>query len=199
MKNKKFSEFPNNSENPFVEKAIEQIDKNVVRKYKSSTGTSRSAVLLAVDPNNGDVKGHSAFIRQVEVDEQEFIKFYLREFSAFCGLSEKAMKIFNFILKQLKPNSDVFLFIMSDCIKAAGYKTKTSIYQGLTELIQAEVIAKGKTDVLYFINPMMVFNGSRVTFARTYVKKTEKREALERKKKELDNGQLSLNLFDPDT
>lgn len=195
----KFSDFPSNNENPFMNKAIEQIGQSVVRKYRSSTGTSKNAILHAVDTNTGEIKGHTAFIRQIEVDEQEFIKFYLREFKSFCGLSEKAMKIFNYILKQLKPNTDEFLFIMSDCINDTGYKTKPSIYQGLTELIQAEVIAKGKTDVLYYINPMMIFNGNRATFAKTYVKKNKEREASAKEKKELSNkDQLSLNLFNDD-
>ncbi|WP_085537220.1 replication/maintenance protein RepL [Massilibacteroides vaginae] len=197
MKNIKFSDFPSNSENPFMNKAIEQIGQSTVRRYRSSTGTSKNAILHAVDTNTGQIVGHTAFIRQIEVDEQEFIKFYLKEFKAFCGLSEKAMKIFNYVLKQLKPNTDEFLFIMPDCINDTGYKTKTSIYQGLTELIQAEVIAKGKTDVLYYINPNMIFNGNRLTFARTYVKKQNEKEISLKDKKELaDKDQLSLNLFD---
>jgi hypothetical protein len=196
MKNKKFSEFPNNRENPFMKEAVEQIGQSVVKKYRSSTGTSRNAILHAVDTNTGEIRGHTAFIRQIEVDEQEFVKFYLREFKAFCGLSEKAMKIFNYILNQLKPNSDEFLFIMADCMEETGYKTKPSIYSGLTELIQSEVIAKGKTDILYFINPMMIFNGNRLTFARTYVKKTKEKDVLNSKRELEERNQLSLNLFD---
>lgn len=195
----KFSDFPSNNENPFMKKAIEQIGQSVVRKYRSSTGTSKNAILHAVDTNTGEIKGHTAFIRQVEVDEQEFVKFYLRELKSFCGLSEKAMKIFNYILKQLKPNTDEFLFLMSECISDTGYKTKTSIYQGLTELIKAEVIAKGKTDVLYYINPMMIFNGNRATFARTYVKKNQERDSFAKDKRDLTNkDQLSLDLFNDD-
>lgn len=193
MSIKKFSDFPNNKENPFMQEAIVQIEKSIVRKCRSSTGTSRSAVLHAIDPSTGEFKGHTAFIRQIEVDEQEFIKFYLKEFKAFCGLSEKAMRIFNFILKQLKPNSDEFMFLINDCIDEVGYKSKTSIYNALTELIQADVIAKGKTDTLYFINPNMIFNGNRVTFARSYIKKNiEKAVSRDEKRALAMKDQLSL-------
>ena len=36
---RKFSDFEKNRENPFLSQALEEINKNVVKKYKSSTGT----------------------------------------------------------------------------------------------------------------------------------------------------------------
>lgn len=57
------------------------------------------------------------------------------------------------------------------------------IYKGLAELITAEIIARGPNEYVWFINPMIVFNGDRVTFAKTYVKK---------KTKTIDDRQLSL-------
>ena len=38
-------------------------------------------------------------------------------------------------------------------------------------LLENDIIARGPSDSLYFINPMVAFNGDRVTFAKTYVKK----------------------------
>ena len=55
-----------------------------------------------------------------------------------------------------------------------GYKAKSSIFQGLGQLAANNIIARGKTDFLYFINPMVTFNGNRITFAQTYVKKKSK-------------------------
>ena len=51
------------------------------------------------------------------------------------------------------------------------YKSDTSIRIGLTNLLKNEIIARGRNDSLYFINPMVAFNGNRITFAKTYVKK----------------------------
>ena len=50
-------------------------------------------------------------------------------------------------------------------------KSDTSIRIGLTNLLQNEIIARGRHESLYFINPMVTFNGNRITFAKTYVKK----------------------------
>lgn len=173
----KLSAYAFNEENPFIKQAIEQVQKNVVKKYKTASSTGQKAILKAVD-DNGEVLGHTQFIRQIEVDEQQFAKFYLSNFSAFFDLNPPAIKVFGYILNQLVPNKDEFMFLLDDCIKYTGYKTKASVFQGLGQLVENEIIARGKTDFLYYINPMVAFNGSRITFAKTYVKKKKEVDRL---------------------
>lgn len=187
---KKFSEFEKNKENPFLKEAIQQIGEHTVRKYKSAVGADQRAVLQAVNPQTGETLGHTSFIRQIECDEQEFIKFYLKDFRLFYGLSERAMRVFGYILTLLKPGNDEFIFLVEECLKSVPYKTKPSIYSALSELIQAGIIARGRTEIFFFINPLVIFNGNRVTFAKTYVKK----QAIEHANKKTieDKNQLSL-------
>ena len=45
----KFSDYEKNKENPFMSQAMEQINNHTVKKYRSSTGTDKKAVLQAVD------------------------------------------------------------------------------------------------------------------------------------------------------
>ena len=47
--------------------------------------------------------------------------------------------------------------------------SEVSIFRALGELCSAEIIARGRADIEYYINPMCVFNGDRVTFATTYI------------------------------
>lgn len=164
------SEFQLNKENPFLKQAVEQVQKNVVKKYKTASRTGEKAILRAVD-DNGEILGHTQFIRQIEVDEQQFAKLYLSNFSAFFDLTPSAIKVFGYILQQLTPNKDEFMFLLEDCLEYTGYKAKSAVYQGLGQLVSKEIIARGKTDFLYYINPMVAFNGNRITFAKTYVKK----------------------------
>ena len=187
----KFSDYEKNKENPFIKDAIEHINNRTVKKYRSATGTDRRAVLQAIDPQSGECLGHTSFLRQVECDEEEFIKFYLRDFRVFFGLSEKAMRVFGYILTLVKPNSDEFIFLIEDCLNHTPYKGKNSIYAALTELIRSEIIARGRSEVFFYINPMVIFNGNRVTFAKSYVNKT----ATKATKKEIENKN-QLSLFD---
>ena len=179
-----------NKENPFLKEAVEQIQQNVVKKYKTATKTDQKAILQAYDPNTGEVLGHTQFIRQIEVDEQQFAKLYLSNFNAFFDLKPQGIRVFGYILKQLIPNRDEFMFFIEDCMEYTGYKSDTSVRIGLTNLLQNEIIARGRHESLYFINPMVTFNGNRITFAKTYIKK-QKEENKKSTKKAIDN-QLDL-------
>lgn len=170
----KLSDFEKNKENPFLKQALEEINHNVIKKYKTATKTGQKAILQAIDPNTGEVVGHTQFIRQIEVDEQQFAKFYLSNFSAFFDLKPSAIRVFGYILEQLTPNRDDFIFWIDEAMEKTGYKNKSSVYEGLASLVANEVIARGKSDNHYFINPMIVFNGNRITFAKTYIKKKKK-------------------------
>lgn len=170
--------------NPFIEKAIEEVNGHLVKKYKTATKTDQRATLQAFDPNTGEFLGHTTFVRQVEVDEQQFTKIYLSQFSAFFDLKNQGIRVFGYIMTKLIPKQDMFSFFMKEAVRYTGYKSRKSIYQGLGQLVKAEIIARGPSDSHYFINPLVAFNGDRVTYAKTYVKK----------KKEKDPNQT--NMFD---
>lgn len=183
----KVSQFKKNDENPFLSQALEVIDKNIVKKYRNSSQTDQKATLLAYDPNTAEVLGFTRFVRQIEVDEEQFAKLYLSNFSAFFSLSQSSIRVFGYILTCLRPKQDMFIFFMEKCKEYTKYETTKPIYKGLAELLQSEIIARGPADNLWFINPMVVFNGDRVTFAHTFIRKKGA-------KKIEDKNQLSLNL-----
>lgn len=173
MANKVYSlaSYQLNQENPFLKNAIEQVEKNVVKRYKTAGTTDKKAILQAFDEETGEILGHTQFIKQIEVDEEKFAKLYLSNFSSFFDLKPQALKVFGYIMSVLIPNKDEFVFLLDDCMKYTGYKAKSSVFQGLGQLVSNEIIARGKTDFLYFINPMVFFNGNRISFTKTYVKK----------------------------
>lgn len=180
---KSLTDFEKNSENPFLKEAVEQVNNSIVKKYKSATKTGQNAILQALDPNTGELVGHTQFIRQIEVDEEQFAKLYLSNFSAFFDLKSQAIKVFGYILTQLVPNKDEFYFDRDDCKTYASYKSDKSVFIGLASLLENKIIARGKNEYKYFINPMVAFNGNRITFAKTYVKK----------KKDLPKNQSTLD------
>lgn len=164
-------DFNKNRENPFLKQAVEQVSKNIVKKYKTATKTGERAILKAYDENTGEILGHTQFVRQIEVDEEQFTKFYLSNFTKFFDLPPSAIKVFGYVMTKLIPKQDMFFFLLEECMEYTGYKSHKSIHQGLAFLLKSEIIARGPSDVMYFINPMVAFNGDRITFAKTYVKK----------------------------
>lgn len=184
--NSSITEYKLNTKNPFLEDAVEQINSKIVKKYKTATKTGEKAILKAIDESTGEILGHTQFIRQIEVDEEQFAKVYLSNFSAFFDLKPQALKVFGYILTQLVPNKDEFYFFSDECKEYTKYKSKTSVRIGLTSLLENKIIARGRNDVAYFINPMVTFNGNRITFAKSYVKKKKA------KNKEIDPMQVNM-------
>lgn len=165
----KLSDFEKNETNPFIEKAIDDVQ--ISRKYKSASGTDQRAILHAVNPETGELLGHTTFIRQIEVDEERFTKLYLSQFESFWDLPKNSIRVFGYIMSKMKPKNDKVEFRLSECMEVTKYSTKKPIYEGLAALIASGIIARGYNEYVYFINPLVAFNGDRVSYIKTYIKK----------------------------
>jgi len=178
----KLTDFPVNTENPFLRDSVEEIEKHIVKKWKNASSTDKRAVLTACNPDTGEILGHTTFMRQIEVDEEQFTKLFLAQFEAFFDLTQAGIRVFGYVMKCMRPRQDVIWFDKDDCMDYTKYSL-TTIYRGLTELVNAGIIARSKSDTLYYINPLIAWNGDRVTFVHDYRKKKPKTE---------DENQLSL-------
>jgi hypothetical protein len=158
---------PRHAENPFIEQAIKDI--RIVKRSKSTQATNKAMQVIV--NSDGEVTGHSQFLQYIEVDEEKFAKLYLSQFAAFWELNKPAIRVFGYIISIIKPGQDRFVVKMDQARKHTKYNQEVSIISGLSQLIECEIIARSEYDWEYFINPMVVFNGDRVTYAKTYLKK----------------------------
>jgi hypothetical protein len=172
-KSYKLASYDSNHTNPFMDQALEHIQGNITKKYRSATNTGEKAILKAYDDDD-NLLGHTSFVRQIEVDEEQFAKIYLSNFSAFFNLSKQAIKVFGYIMTKMIPGQDLIIFLKNECLEHTGYKSHNSLWLGLGDLVEHEILARGPADSLYYINPMVVFNGNRVSFTKSYVKKKKK-------------------------
>ena len=129
----RISSFEKNEENPFMKQAIEGIENHIVKKYKSSTGSDKKGVVAVADTETGEVF-KTSFIRQIEVDEDQFAKLYLSNFAAFFDLSTAAIRVFGYILTCMKPKNDMVLFFIDKCQEYAKYKSRETIYLSLIHI-----------------------------------------------------------------
>lgn len=176
--NLSLSKFPLNDENPFLKQTVEEVSSHIVKKWKNNGGTSRNAILTAVNVNNEPV-GHTTFVQQIKVDESKFTKIYLAQFKAFFNLSQPGIRVFGYIMQCMKPSKDTIAFSFIDCMNYTGYKAKSTVYKGMAELLSSGIIARSMEDWKYYINPLIIWNGNRVTFVQDYVKATDKAKRLE--------------------
>jgi intergrase/recombinase len=164
-----------NNKNPFLEQALTEMQNGFVKKYRNATNTDERAILQAYDPKTGESLGHTSFVRQIEVDEEQFTKLYLSNFSAFFDLGTQGIRLFGYIMTKLIIGQDLFIFILNDAMKYTKYTSKSSIFIGIGQLLKAGIIARGPQEGIFYINPLVAFNGNRVTFAKSFVKKQNKK------------------------
>jgi hypothetical protein len=185
MKYVPLNKFPEHEENPFMENAIREIHDHSVKKKVFVKGNK--SVLNQVINDNGEIVAHSAFLRTIEVDESQFVKLYLSRFAAFYDLSKAAIKVFGYILnKCVIPNKDIFYIDFDEAKEFTGYSANNIIRTGLSCLTEQGIIARSTNPYKYYINPLVVFNGDRITFADSYIKKRKKPVKTE------DTNQLSI-------
>jgi len=188
---KKLTDYPSNRENPFLEKAVAEMKVSIKRQSIRPKNRGGEANLMLVD-GLGEEHGEATFVRQIEVDEEEFTKLFRKGVAQVSGLSTRGTKVWLYICDQLKPGLTSIHFMYSQCLEHTGYKTRSNIASGIAELLEASIIARSQESSLYFINPAVMFNGNRVTFAKSYVKKQIAKKHPTQYELEL-NPHLSLN------
>lgn len=164
----KVRDYESHQTNPFVEKAISDI--KIIKKNQVVKSQDRSEIQMIVN-QSGEIEGHTAFMRFVEVEEDKFTKVYLNQLHSFWDLSKSAIRVFGYIMTVLIPKKDWFYFDMTDCLKYTKYSTEKSVFEGIGSLIENGIIARSESHIKYYINPLVIFNGDRVSFAKTYIKK----------------------------
>lgn len=167
---RKLTEAPIYNQNPFIDNMV--VELRIKRKTQmiKSADDDTSVMLIT---NDGENVGHSAFMRQIQVDEDKFAKIYISQLGTLWNLQKTSMRVLTYILSIIRPNDDRIYFDMKECLKYCNYKESKSVFTGLLGLVKSKIIARSNKSYLYYINPAIVFNGSRVSFMTTYVKKAK--------------------------
>lgn len=175
MKYKKVTSYEINKVSPFVDDLFEV---KISARRKMMAGRSPN---LIVNAETGDIEGTQIFAINEKVDKEQFTKVFRKGLAGMFGLSKSGIKVFAYIASIAKPNKDMVYFEIDDCKKYTEYKTHQPIMTGLSELIEAQFIARTDKHYKYFINPTMFFNGSRIAFMKVYeVEGSNKKNRIDR-------------------
>lgn len=167
---KKLTDYKTNRENPFLGKVVAEMKVSVKRQTIRSKARGGDTEFFVVD-GLGTEQGRATFGHEHEVDEALFTKIFREGIVSMNGLSARGTKVWYYICDVLEVGHTSFHFMPGRCLTHTGYKTRGNILSGLAELLEADIIARSEDSSLYFINPAVMFNGNRVTFAKTYIKK----------------------------
>ena len=121
---RKLTDYPENENNPFSEKAVLEISTTKKRQAIKPPKTSNGENKYWVIDNNGEKVAESLFVREVEVDEEQFAKVFLSGLLNFWELSPRGIRVFTYVLRQLRAGRDEFYFSASECMKFTLYKSR---------------------------------------------------------------------------
>ena len=139
-----------------------------IGKKNAIIGKSDESIL---NNDTGEIIDNSLYIaRKHDVDKDHFVKIFHAHLSAIFDLSKCALKIFSYIAS-VTQYDDQIIFNLKKCCEYTGYKGVESIYKGLAELCNAEIIARTTDYNLYYINPQLFYRGDRMVLVTEYRKK----------------------------
>ena len=117
--------------------------------------------LETVNLKTGEVRSAVQLVGTQKVyDITDFIKLYEPE--VFVRLGSQGVAVFSYIMSRLQFGGFVQID-MKDCLTFTGYTTRKSIYRGLDELKEKDII-RPKCEGEYWVNPNIVYRGQRDEF-----------------------------------
>jgi hypothetical protein len=157
-----FKDLPEYECNPFIEPILSM-------KMKKKTVSISSSPQMTIN-EYGQYIGDSYMIVKRNVDKEEFVKVFKNQLKLIFDLTKTAQKVLGYFIENLGMNKDFVIFDRTKAKISSSLYSDSSIYQGLSELIQKSVIAKSKLSQIYFINPAILFNGDRLIVINAWIK-----------------------------
>lgn len=162
----KITDFPQHRENPFIPNML-------FPKGTKSVAIGRSKDKRVVDTVTGEVDDSLFISIKKEVDKEEFVKIFQSQLQNLFNLSKCALKVLSYFMSITKFNDELD-FDLDDCKKFTGYSSKESIFNGIAELLNDEMIARGKNPYKYYANPSIFYKGDRIVLVTEYSQKRKK-------------------------
>lgn len=155
--------------NPFLANTVAEVD---IGYKKTTFGTGKRVN----ETETGEDLGEAAFQQVRVVDKSKFLMFYLSGQQMFWQLSAKAQKVLRLIFNEVSYRAigkdEIYLsweiaekFFKNEEIKMG----RSTYFKAIAELTDKLVIAESIRTNIWFINPVLIFNGNRATFVQKII------------------------------
>lgn len=124
---------------------------------------TKKVVNQLLDPKTGEVFEVLQAGEEKVIDSLPFVKVYYDMISFMVKCScVSTIKLSLYIMNDLEYKDSYVYLRCTEVCKDLGWNSRATFYKALNGLIDANVIAKSEIANLYYVNPNMVFNGSRI-------------------------------------
>jgi hypothetical protein len=168
-------------QNPFME------EKYPIVQIKTKRITNNRGGYMVKSTTGETVSPIAGFWHAEEVDSTKFVKLYINGVKAFSDLSRAGTKVFEFLYMEIQNNigKDKIYLNFSSIDQNLVKIGKATFYRGLEELVEKKFLAASNSVGWFWLNPDYIWNGDRLSFVKTYIKK-EDSKILKRDDKTLD-------------
>lgn len=135
----------------------------------------RAATVLKKDEkvisSSGEVLKESKMLmgRQKLVDKSQFGKVYIKSLGALMDLKPNTVKVLMYLVGKIDFENKAFLNYRED-FKELQYKNHVSVYKGLLELLEHDMIAATIYPHFWWISPILICKGERFAMYTEYIK-----------------------------
>lgn len=158
----KVGDHPKHTKNPFMEELVSRMSVRTV------TSRGKDAKVSKYIPYG--TTEHEEYVRIT--DRDRFVKLYATDITKMFSLTKTAQTILGEIMMQIAEDKNDGERI--NLPPASWWKTNKNLspsayWIAIADLLQKNFIARTEGENLYYFNPLMVFNGNRASFIKTYV------------------------------
>jgi hypothetical protein len=132
---------------------------------------------MIIGRDTGELLGdaQSAFFEMQAVDQGQFVKIYLEGIKNTAKLTKAGMQVFEIVYIQMResPQTDKIELNLY-LAKKFGIEISERTYQrGIRELLENDFLYRSPSADVFFVNITFMFNGNRITLAKTYYLKEQ--------------------------
>jgi len=166
-------------ENPFIKNMIIPIRGQKVRL--TPLGQDEN---ILINQGTGEIHGTHVTTYK-KVDSEQFVKLFTANIALTFNLNTAGIKAFNVLIWALQNKAlgkDILMLdalLLEDFLATQVSNLKlssTTFKRGISQLEQAQIIAKGLRKGWYYINPNFCFNGDRIAFT-TLIEREKKQHS----------------------
>jgi len=136
-----------------------------IKKRKKSVVSSNVGSIYS-NVSGELISENVAITVQKAIDKSEFVKLFTKDISRFLQIKTSEIAVFLYLTKNLQMNNGRAFFDLQECKRFTGFQ-KAWVYKSLSALCKNGFIARTKNNSYYWVNPSIVFNGSRLFIERT--------------------------------
>lgn len=151
------------SENPFLTGSIV----NIRGRRKRYQIAARGDTVLGP---KGELKAGVEHTIVHIVDDSKFVKLYADGVVGMYDLNSAGSKVFRYLFDQVQnhPNIDKIYLYFMDAVEEPWKISKPVFFRGMAELLEKSFIARSSNPNMFYLNPMMLWNGNRFKFVNEY-------------------------------